>query len=99
MRARSNKTERRQQRLAAEREEELRRALTTPRHFSEQIPGAGFRILQVARVPAFELTRCFEICEAVAPLSLGAETVARDRLLSLRLSVGAEPGSALVMGP
>ena len=93
-----NKTERRRQRLAEERAEALRNALATPRPLSRGMPSGGLRALQVARLPSFELARCFEICAQPGNVVIGEAPVTAERQLSLRLSVGSKPGSKLFIG-
>lgn len=97
----SPKKERRRERLAAAREEEIRRALSTPRRLSERIPGSGFRIVQVALLPSFDHARCFEICEASSfdgALDSEAWPSVGPRNLTLRVSAGERPGSKHVVG-
>jgi hypothetical protein len=96
----SSKKERRAQHLAAERAEQLRIALTTPRRLSARSP-TGYRLLQVARVPSFDHTRCFEICagpSTAIAVDANAEASSPIHELTLRLSVGDKPGSKLVVG-
>ncbi len=96
-----SKTERRQQRLAAAREEAFQHAVTTPRPLSAHLPSVGIRIVQVARMPAFDLARCFEICEGPSTaeaLEEAPEASLERGHLRLRLAVGDKPGSKLVVG-